>query len=189
MGDAGIAEFFKEMFAGAGFKDPERFLPHAPELEDGEVEKVSVEKLQALEKELNAALQEMQGALSDSQSENFKLSEQIERMKTDENVLAEDNKLLEEQIQTIERGIEEQLGLMRKEKAIQAKIHELEVLQVKMGVKEKIDDLDKERVMEKAKEAESKNSAEGKESLKQLKDELAEIKKEIAKQQPNKEET
>jgi hypothetical protein len=128
MGDAGLAEVFKDMYADVGIKDPERYLPHAPDVdEDGTVEKVSVAQVEAIEKELNTALQEMQQAMAELQRENFKLNEQLERMKTDGNSLAEDNKLLEEQIQTIERSFEGELALMRKANAAKEQLHKLEL--------------------------------------------------------------
>lgn len=137
VGDEGLAEVARDAYADFGVKDPERYIPNAPELgEDGEVEKVSIHEIERLEEELNAALQELQQALGDSQMENFKLTEALERMRTDANSLAEDNKLLEEQIQTIERKVEAENQIRSLRDKVEDRLAEIERREMKLAAQQ-----------------------------------------------------
>ena len=127
IGEEGLAEVARDAYGDFGVKDPERYIPNAPDTENGEVQKVSINKLKQIEQELNAGLQELQKALGDSQNENFKLSEALERMRTDANSLAEDNKLLEEQIQLIERKFEVERMVRKTVEDAEAKLVELKI--------------------------------------------------------------
>lgn len=179
MGEAGLAEVFRDMYADVGVKDPDRYLPNAPDIdENGEVEKVAVEQLEALEGEMNAALQEMQEVVGTLQRENFELSEALERGKTDQNVLAEDNKLLEEQIQTIERSFQKELEIMQKSQQLQKEADKLE--RAKQELKNAEQNLNRQADTEKEKIKAQQQSAQKMpevdlSALDSLKEEVAEL--------------
>lgn len=106
MGEEGLAEVGRDAYADYGVKDPSRYLPHAPEVKNGKVQKVSVARLQELEEQMNQAVTQLQEQMQKLHNENIHLKEDNERNETDLKARNAENGLLNQSIETLQRKSE-----------------------------------------------------------------------------------